>query len=178
MFIEKINLIFNIYFSTFNSLWIISSIIFIKILWIYLYILYRIILFFCVLILFNYKLNLIENNNYFSINLINKINIFFLLLSMAGLPPFLGFYMKLIILLIILIYTKYFLAMLILFCSIFLIYIYLRFFLNSLAIQRVSYKNHIQFKSLNYFSALILVYSIRVIIFLLFKNYDLFFEIS
>lgn len=151
--------------SIFTSMWIISSIIFIKILWLYLYILYRIILLFCVLIFFNYKINLIENNNYFRINLINKINVFLLLLSMAGLPPFLGFYIKLIILLVILFYTKYFLAISIVFCSVFLIYIYLRFFLNSLAIQSVNYKNYIQFKSLNYFSILIVSYSIRIILF-------------
>lgn len=151
--------------SIFTSLWIISSIIFIKIVWLYLYILYRTILLFSILILFNYKLNLVENNNYFRINLINKINIFLLFISIAGLPPFLGFYIKLIILLVIIYYIKYFFALTIILCSIFLVYIYLRFFLNSLSIQRVVYKNYIQFKYINCFSYLILIYSLRIIIF-------------
>ena len=146
------------------------SIIFMKILWFYLFFIYRLILLFCVLILFNHKLNLLENNNYFRINLISKINVLFLLLSMAGLPPFLGFFIKLIILLTLVFYTKYFLAVFMLFCSIFLIFMYLRFFLNSLTLQSVTYKNFVQYKNLNYFSLIFLAYTVRAIRFVCVPN--------
>lgn len=121
-----------IFSSIFTGSWIISSIIFFKIIWTLLLFLYRIILLFLIIFLLNSNLLEKEKGNYFLITLIEKFYIFFILLRIAGIPPFLGFFIKISVLFILLIYKKFFLSFVLVISSIIILFIYRRIFLNSL----------------------------------------------
>jgi len=137
-----------IFSSIFTRVWVISSIIYFKIIWSLLLLIYRIILFFFVIFILNNKLLIKERENYFFIKQIEKFYIFFILLRIAGIPPFLGFFIKISILFILLLYKKFFLSFILLLSSIIIIFIYRRIFLNRLNILNpipkiiFSYKNY------------------------------------
>lgn len=64
-----------------------------------------------------------------------KLFIFLSLLSLAGLPPFLGFFRKIIILFFLIRNSLYMLSLFLVVSSVSLIFLYSRVFLNSLIIQ-------------------------------------------
>lgn len=121
----------------------------------FIFIFYRLILFFCTIIFYNRKINLLERNNFYGLAIQEKFNLFFLLLSMAGLPPFLGFFIKLFILFILISYIKLYIAFIIIIASIIIIYIYLSIFLRFIIIQRVYRKNLYFFKVSNFFKLIL-----------------------
>ena len=147
--------------SIFIGAWVVASIIFIKTWWLYIFLFYRIILFFCVLVFFNNKITALEGNNFYIINTQEKFTLFFLLLSIAGFPPFLGFFIKLLILLILLQHLKIVISLLIVLASVVIIYIYLRIFFRFLLIQNISSKNSFLFKISDYFMLILFIYILR-----------------
>ena len=136
-----------IFSSIFTSSWIISSIIFFKIIWTLLLGIYRLILFFLIIFLSNRRLLIKESENYFFITQIEKFYIFFILLRIAGIPPFLGFFIKISVLFILLLYKKFIISFILVVSSIIILFIYRRIFLNRLrglnSINKIifSYKN-------------------------------------
>jgi len=105
-----------------------------------------------------------ENENYFLFNQVEKFYIFFLLLRVAGVPPFLGFFIKISVIFILILYKKIFLSFFLVISSIIIIFIYRRIFLNSLIILSSNNKIIIFYKNYNLFF-LILIFLIGPIIF-------------
>lgn len=153
--------------SVFTRAWVLASILTSKSWWVCIFLLYRIILFFCILILHNNKIGLLERNNSYTINIQEKLNVFFLLLSMAGLPPFLGFFIKLLVLLIAFSQLKGLISLLIVIASVLIIYIYLRIFLRSIIRQTLHRKNFFFFKTINWAILILMVYIVSPILFFL-----------
>lgn len=151
--------------SIFTRAWVIASIISIKIWWMYIFLLYRIILFFCSIIFYYNKIIFLERNNFYTISIQGKFNIFFLLLSMAGIPPFLGFFIKLLILFTLIYNIKLYIAFFLIMSSIIIIYIYLRIFLTFMITQRIFRKNILFIKISNFFRSILLIYTLSPIIF-------------
>ena len=151
--------------SIFTGAWVISSIFFVKIFWILILFLYRRILFICVIILNKNKFLLKPINNLTSIHQFEKINILFVLFSIAGLPPFLGFYIKISILVIIILIKKFFLSIILVIRSVALIYIYLRIFLNRLIFQDISNKTFLSFIDRKIWLLILMIYILRPLLF-------------
>merc|ERR1712053_66088 len=103
-----------------------------------------IILFFCTIIFSNNNIVFLESNNFYTISIQEKLNIFFLLLSIGGLPPLLGFFIKLFIIFILII------------CSVLIIYIYLSIFLSFIITQTIYRKNIFFVKISNFFRLILL----------------------
>lgn len=136
--------------SIFTRGWVLRSIIFIKIWWLLFFFLYSTILLFCCLIFYIGKVDNLKIARLSSLSLTEKIGVFILLISMAGLPPFLGFYIKLLILLILLHHLKIFILFSIVLSSVLIIYLYLRIFLRALTLQRLTIKSRFSYKTTNY----------------------------
>jgi len=115
-------------FSSINHLgWIIARLLFNESIWI-IYFLFYVFLSFAIIFLFNnFKLyNLNQIFNIFNNNSIIKLFIFIPLLSLGGLPPFIGFFPKWIIIEIIVSTNMYLLLNFILFLTLITLYFYLR----------------------------------------------------
>lgn len=84
-------------------------------------------------------------------NIFEKIFIFILLLSIAGLPPFLGFYIKIIILFILIYFKSVFLSYILVLSSILIIFIYVSIFLNRLTFFSSFNKIIINYLNITYF---------------------------
>ena len=140
-----------IFSSIFTGCWIISSIIYFKIIWIFLLLIYRVILFFFLVFLLRNKKFIKENENYFLFNQVEKFFIFFILLRIAGIPPFLGFFIKISVIFILILYKKFFLSLFLVISSIVMIFIYRRIFLNRLIVLTINRKIIIYFKNYNLF---------------------------
>lgn len=125
-------------------------------------------LFFCSFIFFIKKIRLLDRTGLFIIKLGEKVTIFMLLISIAGLPPLLGFYIKLIVLLILLYHLKIFILLFMILSSIIIIYAYLRILLSSLIIQTLVRKRGLFYRIDNYMSAVLIIYIIRPLIFTLY----------
>lgn len=151
--------------SLFTRVWVLASILASKTWWVYIFILYRIILFFCVLVFQSNKIGLLERNNFYSIRIREKYSIFFLLLSMAGLPPFLGFFIKLLVLLATFYQLKGIISMFIVLASVLMIYIYLRMFLRFLTAQSLYRKKNFFFKTVNWTILISVVHILSPILF-------------
>jgi NADH:ubiquinone oxidoreductase subunit 2 (subunit N) len=108
-----------------------------------------------------------ERGNYFLITQIEKFYTFFILLRIAGIPPFLGFFIKISILFILLLFKKFFLTLFLVVSSIFLIFIYRRIFLNRLRINLPTNKLFSPYKNYNIFFFRI-IFLIGPIIFFIF----------
>merc|ERR1711894_682886 len=96
---------------------------------------YRINLLLCIYVFEKIRISKKERENYFAMRSNEKLFIFLSLLSLAGLPPFLGFFRKIIILLFLIGNSLYMLSLFLVVSSISLIFLYSRVFLNSLIIQ-------------------------------------------
>lgn len=122
-------------FSSINQLrWIILSINFSKL--INLYLIFYFYLIWIILKLFKY-FNLIYLNQIYNLNLKNKflkIFLFFRIISLAGLPPFLGFFPKIIIIFKI---NRYFIIFIILIFSIIILFLYLRIIISIILINSI-----------------------------------------
>lgn len=150
--------------SIFTRRWVLRSIIFIKIWWLLFFFLYCRILFFCSLIFFIKKIRLLDRTGLFIIKLGEKVTIFILLISIAGLPPLLGFYIKLLVLLILLYHLKIFILLFIIISSIIIIYAYLRMLLSSLIIQTLVNKRGLSYRIDNYMGTVLIIYIISPLI--------------
>lgn len=115
-------------FSSINHLgWIIAGIINNENIWIFYFLFYRF-LNFCVILLFN-RLKLFNINQTFKIFYSNKflrVSLFLIILSLGGLPPFIGFIPKWIIIEIIISQSIYFTLLFILILTLITLYFYLR----------------------------------------------------
>jgi len=151
--------------SIFTGAWVLSSIFFVKIFWILILFLYRSILFICVTIFRDNKVSIKSVNNLVSIQQFEKINILFILLSIAGLPPFLGFFIKISVLVIMILRRKFFLPILLVLRSVALIYMYLRIFLNRLLFQDISNKAFLRFIDRKSWLFIVLIYILRPLLF-------------
>jgi len=111
-----------------------GSIVFIKILWLVFFIFYSRMLFFCCLILYMSEGSSPEGDPLITLTAQEKFLIFLLLISIGGLPPLLGFYIKLIILTGLLVNIKFFLLFRIIISSVLIIYLYLSIILRVLTL--------------------------------------------
>lgn len=126
-------------------------------------------LYFCFYVFLNFNIILIFNNfklfninqifNYLIFNFIWKFFIFCILLSLGGLPPFLGFFPKWIIIEIIIYKNIIFILFFIVFCSLITLFFYLRisysvFLINYYSLNWNFKENFSNFyrKILNFFS--------------------------
>lgn len=152
--------------SIFTRGWVLSSIFFIKIWWLLLFFFYCLILFFCSLIFYINKIRSSNSREMFSISIMEKILVFILLISMGGLPPLLGFYIKFFILLVLLQHFKIFLMFTLLLSSVLIMYLYLRLILRTLIIQTLTNKRRSLYKITNYvfYISLLYIFSPMIII--------------
>ena len=124
-----------IFSSIFTRGWVIASLLIIKTLWFLFLFLYRINLLLCIYVFEKIRISKKERENYFAMRSNEKLFIFLSLLSLAGLPPFLGFFRKIIILFFLIRNSLYMLSLFLVVSSVSLIFLYSRVFLNSLIIQ-------------------------------------------
>jgi len=151
--------------SIFTGAWVLSSMIFIKIFWLIILFLYSIILFMCVNIFHKNKF-LLKNRNFLtSMPQFEKINILFLLFSIAGLPPFLGFYIKIRILNILIVGRRYILSLILVLSSVALIYMYLSILLNRLIIQDIFNKTFLSFIDRKNWLLILFIYILNPLLF-------------
>ena len=124
-----------VYSSIFTSAWIFSSIIYFFYIWIFLLSIYRFLIYSIIIFLYVEKINIKENLNFFKISQINKILNLILFLRIIGIPPLTGFLIKIIVLIILIINNLFLLRIILIFCSIFIIYIYILIFLSALVFR-------------------------------------------
>lgn len=124
-------------FSSINHLgWIIVSIIRRESLWIIYFLFYCFLSFNVIFIFNNYKLLNINQTFYIkNLNLVLKTAIFIVLLSLGGLPPFLGFFPKWLVIEIIASQKIIFTLLFILFFTLITLFFYLRISYNALLIN-------------------------------------------
>lgn len=158
-------------FSSINHLgWIMISLINREFLWIT-YFLFYCFLNFRIIWIFN-KFKLININQTFylkKINILFNLSIFISLLSLGGLPPFLGFFPKWIIIEILSIKKLFFILIFMLFFTLITLFFYLRIFYNSLLLRNneISWNYKIfKFKNINKFLLFISFFSIFGLIFI------------
>ena len=137
-----------IIFSTiFTSSWILGSIIIFKNIWLILLRLYRILLGFFISLALSYNFSRKDCLNTNQINQIDKLFLFLIFLSIAGIPPFIRFFIKVWVIFIIISFKKIFLAFLFVVSSIFIIFMYTRIFLSGLiyscSINKLNYTKKI-----------------------------------
>jgi len=122
-----------IIFSTiFTSSWILASIIIFKNIWLILLILYRILLAFFIRFSLSYNFSRKDSINTRNMGQRDKVFLFLIFLSIAGIPPFVGFFIKVWVIIIIVLLQKILLAFIFVAASIFIIFIYARIFLRGL----------------------------------------------
>ena len=115
-------------FSSINHLgWILSRIIFNENLWLIYFLLYFILSFSIILLFLSFKLfNINQIFKIFNSNFVLKISIFIPLLSLGGLPPFLGFFPKWLVIETIIFINYYFLLIIIISLTLITLFFYLR----------------------------------------------------
>lgn len=129
-----------IFSSIFTRRWVMASLLIIKILWFFFLFLYRINLLLCISLFEKISFAKKECDNYFSLGSREKLLTFLSLASLAGLPPFLGFFTKIIILFFLINNSIYILSLFLVIFSVFLLFLYSSVILNSLIIQTLSSK--------------------------------------
>ena len=156
-----------VFSSIFTGAWILASIISYSYLWFYILFIYSVLLGFFIRGFTSNKFELKESQNYFILNLNEKFIQFLTLLVIAGIPPFIGFFIKTIILVILL--NSGFLSLLIILVvtSIAIIYIYSRLFLISLRILRTRSKILFNYKLFPFYFVYIFFLVYRSLIFLI-----------
>lgn len=140
-------------FSSINHLgWMICGIINNENIWLIYFLFYSFLNFRIVFIFNNFKLfNINQTFKIFSSNKFIKISIFVLLLSLGGLPPFLGFFPKWIIIELIIKNNIFFLLIFMLFLTLITLYFYLRISYSALLLNHINinwnYKNNLLIKN-------------------------------
>lgn len=141
-------------FSSINHLgWMIGGIIYNEIMWITYFSFYLILSVNVIFLFNNFKIfNINQTFNIFRNNLIVKIFLFIVLLSLGGLPPFLGFFPKWLIIEIITNLKILFILLIIIFFTLITLFFYLRicysaFLINNLKINWFLHRNMIFFKN-------------------------------
>jgi len=133
-------------FSSINHLgWIISRILFNETIW-FLYFLFYCFLSLTIVFIFNnFKLlNITQTFKIFNSNFFIKIFIFLSLLSLGGLPPFLGFFPKWLIIEIIISKIIYLILLIILILTLITLFFYIRICYSSFLINHLSIKWNIK----------------------------------
>lgn len=127
-------------FSSINHLgWIFAGILFNQNLWLIYFIFYVFLNIRVIYIFNNFKLiNISQTFNIFNSNLIIKSVLFITLLSLGGLPPFLGFFPKWIIIELLVIKKIFFLLNFILFLTLISLYFYLRICYTSILLNHAN----------------------------------------
>jgi NADH:ubiquinone oxidoreductase subunit 2 (subunit N) len=146
--------------SLFTGAWIFRAIGSIKIFWLVLLIIYRAILFLFLGFIRKTPISQIYINSFYMVRLQKKIIFFSIFLSIAGLPPSTGFFIKFIISRILLEYDKYILLRTLVFRTVALIYMYLRIFFLRINFSSVSVKH---FLSVKFFTKEILLIPLIII---------------
>lgn len=150
------------YSSIFNIGFILSCIN-INQVWLFYLFFYSGVIFILIFILFNLNINYL---NQFIINDFSPISKFILLislLSMGGIPPLIGFIIKLVVLEILLFMNFYFLCLFIVFTSLLIIFFYIR--ITFLSIIIYAYLPKINLNTINYnFSYLIIINLVTILI--------------
>lgn len=115
-------------FSSINHLgWMLAGIIYRENMWLLYFLFYSILSLTTVLIFNNFKLfNLNQTFSFYNSTFFTKLIIFLNLLSLGGLPPFLGFFPKWLIIEIIIFINYYFILIIMLFLTLLTLYFYLR----------------------------------------------------
>lgn len=96
-----------------NSSWILITILINENLWINYFLIYSLLNFLIIKIFKKYNINYINQLKFFNLNFFFKLNLLILIFSIIGLPPIIGFYIKWILIKI-LIYNKIFLILILL----------------------------------------------------------------
>jgi len=118
--------------SIFTAAWVIATIIFSKIFWIWVLLLYRIMLWVIIKFLFPIKSQNKVSFIRLSHSITEKVVLFIMTLSMAGFPPLMGFYLKLLILVGLIFLKMIFISTRLILSSVILIYIYRTIFFTRL----------------------------------------------
>ena len=155
-----------VFSSIFTGAWILVSIINYTYLWFFMLFIYRSLLIFFISVMGANKFELKERQNYFILNLNEKIIQFLTLLVIAGIPPFIGFYIKTIILVILLNTGFLNLLLILVLSSIAIIYIYSRLFLISLNILNTNNKILFNYKLSPFYFIYIFFLVFRSLIFI------------
>ena len=156
-----------IFSSIFTATWILTSILYYIFMWFYILFIYRILLIIFISFLTINRFELKERQNYYTLNLNIKIIQFFILLTIAGIPPFVGFYIKTIILVSLTLNNSNILLLILVISSIFIIYIYTRLFLISLRMYNTNNKILFNFYSISRFLLFIFFIFYSPILFLI-----------
>lgn len=127
--------------SLFTGSWIFRAMGPIKIFWLVLLIIYRAILFLFLVYVIKTPIDRVYMNNFYTVRLQKKIIFFTIFLSMAGLPPSTGFFIKFLVSRILLECNKYILLRRLVFRTVSLIYIYISIFFLRINFQSINVKN-------------------------------------
>jgi len=130
--------------------------------------LYSGILFFCALIFYISEASALEIVSILRFNVQEKARIFILLMSIGGLPPLLGFYMKLIILTSLLGHLKIVIILTMIMASVLMIYLYLRAILRAITLAPLSPISTEPHKFLRYPIFIVLIYVCSPLILLIY----------
>lgn len=124
-------------FSSINHLgWIISGILYNETIWFFYFLFYSTLRLSVILLFNNFKLfNLNQTFSFYNSNFFLKLTIFLNLLSLGGLPPFLGFFPKWLIIEIIIFINYGFTLIIMLFLTLLTLYFYLRISYSTLLIN-------------------------------------------
>ena len=164
-------------FSSINHLgWIIRGLLNTEILW-FIYFLFYCFLNICVIYFFyNFKLfNINQTFKIFNSNKFLNVSIFVLLISLGGLPPFLGFFPKWIIIELIVKNNLYFLLLIILIFTLITLYFYLRIIYASLLLNYSSTNWNFKFFNLKISIKILLIINFLSLIGLIIINNFYFF---
>nr|YP_010999268.1 NADH dehydrogenase subunit 2 [Synorthocladius bifidus]WPM93114.1 NADH dehydrogenase subunit 2 [Synorthocladius bifidus] len=143
-------------FSSINHLgWMISGMINNENIWLIYFLFYSFLNFSIIFMFNNFKLfNLNQTFKMFNSNKFMKTSMFILLLSLGGLPPFLGFFPKWMIIELMIKNNLFFLLMFMLFLTLITLYFYLRISYSALLLNHINmnwnYKNNFLIKNINF----------------------------
>nr|YP_010282304.1 NADH dehydrogenase subunit 2 [Xanthabraxas hemionata]UHM24967.1 NADH dehydrogenase subunit 2 [Xanthabraxas hemionata] len=161
-------------FSSINNLgWLISSIMISENLWMFYMLMYSFLI--MILCLFFYMMNLFFINQLFILHMkpLIKINLLFNFLSLGGLPPFIGFFPKWIIINFLMMNNYYFITFVFIMMSLIMLFFYIRIIYSSFMMNyfkmkwfKNNFKNKL-FSIMNFFSIISLMGIILSTIFFL-----------
>jgi len=132
--------------SLFTGAWIFSAIRSVKIFWLILLAIYRAILGLFLVFIIKTPIDRVYTNNFYMVRLQKKLIFFTIFLSIAGLPPSTGFFIKFIVSGILLEFHKYGLLRRLVFRTVALIYIYMSIFFLRITFNSVNVKNFLSFQ--------------------------------
>nr|UFZ12930.1 NADH dehydrogenase subunit 2 [Protohermes cangyuanensis] len=129
-------------FSSINHMgWILSSMMISELMWITYFLFYVFLSFTVILIFFNFKLySFIQINTIMNSSPMNKFILFSNLLSMGGLPPFLGFFPKLLVIQNLIFTNNLFLIFCMVMTALITLFFYIRISFSSFMIMSINLK--------------------------------------